>query len=83
MVTRKELHAFQRQEITFMLANGTKVYVPAMKCIMAILNVLNPEQQSRVLRIVADDANSQIVSGAAINVPDLSHLKGVAHGHTF
>ena len=83
MPTREELHAFQRQEITFLLANGTKVYVPAMKCIMAILNVLTTDQQSRVLRIIADAANSRLVSGASITLPDLSHIKGASHGHTY
>ena len=80
MPTREQLHAFQRQEITFLLTNGTRVQVPAMRCIMAILNVLTSEQQSRVLRIIADDANSRLITGASITIPD---IQGVSHGRTF
>lgn len=79
MPTRKELHAFQRQEITLLLSNGAKVHVPAMKAIMAILNVLTPDQKSRALNIILDDSNSQLVSGASITIPD---LQGVSHGRT-
>ena len=28
MVTRKQLHAFQRNQITLILANGSKIVVP-------------------------------------------------------
>ena len=49
MVTRKQLHAFQRNQITLILANGSKIVVPAMNVVAALLNVITPDQRRRVL----------------------------------
>ena len=45
MVTRKQLHAFQRNQITLILANGSKIVVPAMNVVAALLNVITPDQR--------------------------------------
>ena len=45
MVTRKQLHAFQRNEITLILANGSTLKIPAMNVVAALLNVITPEQR--------------------------------------
>lgn len=81
--TRKELHAFQRQEITFKLSNGMSMKAPAMACIVAILNVLTQEQQTRVFNILTRQGVGPVARGAMIDIPDISHLKGVLNGHTF
>ena len=49
MVTRKQLHAFQRNEITLILANGSTLKIPAMNVVAALLNVITPEQRRKVL----------------------------------
>ena len=49
MVTRKQLHAFQRNQITLILANGSKIVVPAMNVVAALLNVITPTLSTNIL----------------------------------
>ena len=69
MVTRKQLHAFQRNQITLILANGSKVVVPAMNVVAALLNVITPDQRRRVLEQCVGHKDTPLVVGQTIDVP--------------
>jgi len=79
MVTRKQLHAFQRNQITLILANGSKVVVPAMNVVAALLNVITPDQRRRVLEQCVGHQDTPLVLGQTIDVP-ASLPKGYTDG---
>ena len=69
MVTRKQLHAFQRNEITLILANGSTLKIPAMNVVAALLNVITPEQRRKVLKQCVGHNDAPLVLGQTIDVP--------------
>ncbi len=69
MVTRKQLHAFQRNEITLILANGSTLKIPAMNVVAALLNVITPEQRRKVLDQCVGHNDAPLVLGQTIDVP--------------
>jgi len=83
VVTRKQLHAFQRNQITLILANGSKIVVPAMNVVAALLNVITPDQRRRVLEQCVGQGDAPMVLGQTIDVP-ATLPKGYTDGvHTF